>query len=354
MNILVLKPGVRSIDWSLTCAEASRSQAGQMDAAGIDRNLQALRAHLAGSRPEALAVRASCGGTGFRGPVVADSSSITALAGLVEEAPLHLPVVLSLLEGCRRVFPGMPTVLFFETAFFSRLPRRESTYGIDNELSESLGLRRQGYHGIYHEAACAHAIRSTGISPRSARVLSICLEPHPEIVAVLGNRPLMCTSGATPLEGLPGHTSCGELDPNIVLMLARKLGWGPEQINNALTRQSGLFGLAGCPVMLDDVFAPEAADLRLARSVLENRILSACGAGMAAAGGVDAIVFSGRFFTAGNTLGPWLSARLTFRGGNERRPPRWIGFGEPLDRVIAERAQIVLLESAAGRQLTPG
>jgi acetate kinase len=130
-----------------------------------------------------------------------------------------------------------------------------------------------------------------------------------------------------------------------VLMLARKQNWGPEQINTVLTQQSGLFGLVGHPVMLDDVFAPEPVDMELARSVLESRILSACGAGMAAMGGVDSIVFSGRFAQVGRILGPWLKARLTFRGGNEQRPPNWLCFDESLDAVLSERAEIVLFES---------
>ncbi len=343
MKILVLKPGVRSIDWSLPSDD---TRAGQMDAAHIDKNLKGLRGALADTLPEAIAIRVNHGGTKFRGPAIADASILATLTEMVPEAPLHLPIVLSLLESCSRVFPDLPTVLFFETAFFSRLPRRESAYGINSDLAQSLGLRRQGYHGIYHEAAGAYAIRQLGIPPRRARLLSICLEPHPEIAAVLGNRPVTCTSGATPLEGLPGHTSCGELDPNIVLTLARKLGWGPEQINTALTQRSGLLGLADRPVMLDDLFAADAADLAPTRAVLENRILSACGAGMAAMGGLDALVFSGRFHAAAKALGPWLATRLTFRGGNESHPPKWIGFEEPLDRVIAERAQIVLLESA--------
>ena len=221
------------------------------------------------------------------------------------------------------MFPNTPAVLLFETAFFAELPRRESAYGIDQELSETLGLRRYGYYGLLHEAACEYAAREhRSRRPRSTgRALSICLEAHPEVAAVIGRRPLMCTSGATPLEGIPGHSSCGELDPSIALMLARKLKWGPEQINTVLTQQSGLMGLVGRPVMLDDVLAAEAGDLEPAKNLLQNRILMACGAGMAAMGGVDDIVFSGRFASAGLTLGPWLRDRLTFRGGNENSPP---------------------------------
>jgi len=345
MNILVLKPGLRSIDYSFIGAATQHPRIGQLEVSNLDQNLQELIGTRSSDRPEALAVRINYGGKEFRGPAIADAHVIDKLKGLIPQAPLHLPTVLSFLESCHRVFPELPVVLFFETAFFSRLPRRESTYGIDKELSESMALRRYGYHGIYHEAACAHATRERKGPPRAGRALSICLEPHPEIAAVLGTRAIMCTSGATPMEGLPGHTSCGELDPSIVLMLARKLKWGPEQINGVLTQQSGLLGLAGNPVMLDDLFAPEAADLKLARSVFESRILSACGAGMAAMGGVDTIVFSGRFAQVGEILGPWLVARLTFRGGNERQPPEWICFTESLDRVLAERAENVLFES---------
>lgn len=345
MNILVLKPSLRSIDYSFIGAAIQHPRIGQLEVSNLDQNLQELIGALLPDIPEALAVRINYGGSEFRGPVMVDAHVIDKLTGLIPQAPLHLPTVLSFLESCHRVFPELPVVLFFETAFFSRLPRRESIYGIDKELSEALVLRRYGYHGIYHEAACAHATRERKNPPHVGRVLSICLEPHPEIAAVLGTRPIMCTSGATPLEGLPGHTSCGELDPSIVLMLARKLKWGPEQINCVLTQQSGLLGLSGGPVMLDDIFAPEAADLRLARSILESRILSACGAGMAVMGGVDTIVFSGRFAQVGEILGPWLVSRLTFRGGNEHRPPEWFCFTESLDRLLAERTEIVLFES---------
>ena len=76
----------------------------------------------------------------------------------------------------------------------------------------------------------------------SARIISICLEPQPEVAAVKGLRALMVTSGATPLEGIPGHTTCGQIDPSIVLTLSESAGWGPEKINTELTKQSGLLG----------------------------------------------------------------------------------------------------------------
>ena len=345
MNVLVFRQGLRSMDYSFIGAADQRPRSGRLEASDFDQSLQDLVRTLSPDKADALAVRVNYGGSEFREPVIADDQVLDTLRKLVPQAPLHLPTILSFLESCRRILPSLPAVLFFETAFFAQLPSRESTYGIDKDLSDSMELRRYGYYGTYHEAACAFAAREQKTPPRGGRVLSICLEPHPEIAAVLGGRPILCTSGATPLEGLPGHTSCGELDPSIVMMLARKQKLGPEQINNILTQQSGLLGLVGHPVMLDDVFAPDAKDMELARSVLESRILSACGAGMAVMGGVDTLVFSGRFAKVGEILGPWLVAKLTFRGGNERRAPQWLCYTESLDRVLSEQTENVLFEA---------
>jgi acetate kinase len=93
-----------------------------------------------------------------------------------------------------------------------------------------LALRRWGYHGLFHEAAsmeAGRAWRKRGFD-QPARILSICLEAQPEIAAVLGRRPITVTSGATPLEGLPGETNSGEIDPAVALALAGEAGLGPR------------------------------------------------------------------------------------------------------------------------------
>jgi acetate kinase len=298
---------------------------------------------------DAIAVRVPFGGQTFRGPTFVDEGVLARLEKMIPSSPLHLPHVMDLLVECRSAFGPVPQLLFFETAFFTHLPRREYVYGVDRDLARALHLRRFGFHGLYHEAACEDVVRLRllhGIQG-PARILSICLEPHPEVAAVMGGRPVYCTSGATPLEGIPGHTSCGELDPSIVLTLAHKLHWGPEQVNALLTRESGLLGLTGKRISIEDLFLSFDPALEAARAILQHRLLQACGAAIAAMGGIDSIVFSGRFVTAGESLGPWLETRLTFRGGNESRPPTWHCFKEPLGRIIADRAVATLLQQKA-------
>ena len=89
-------------------------------------------------------------------------------------------------------------------------------------------------------------------------ILSVCLEPRPELAACVGRRPVMVTGGNTPVEGLPGERSCGDLDPSVVLKLAHDTHWGPEEASRILTQESGLRGLAGRVVSLADVLQSRA------------------------------------------------------------------------------------------------
>jgi acetate kinase len=289
----------------------------------------------------AIALRGTFGGAAFRRPTLATDETTALLRDLAPQAPLHVPPLIGMAAACHEVFPSTPLVMAFETAFFAALPPREHSYGLDPALMQKWPMRRYGYHGILHEAACAHLNRSQrgdGLEAASRRILSICLEPKPEIAAVIGRRPVMVTSGATPLEGLPGQTSCGELDPSIVLALAETRRVGPEQMNDVLTRQSGLLGLTGKHVSLEQVLASPEPEMRQAAQLMRYRILQSCGAGMAATGGVDGIVFSGRYAHLGETLGPWLAQRLAFKGNPQAREIAWEVFSEPRTRILADMA----------------
>ena len=345
MNVLVLKPGCLGVEHTrFSDAERPAVANGAIkDYRGAEDGKQALaelRHNVDEAGPDVLAVRVIYGGETFRGPAVADADVIRQIEDLVPHAPLHLPLAVELLRDCEEVFPDILRVVVFETSFFVDLPACESAYALESGVSEALGVRRYGYHGVLHEAACGRAAQA--LSRRrmasGSRILSICLEAQPEVAAVLGHRPLMVTSGATPLEGIPGQHTCGAIDPSIVITIARQLGWGPEQINALLTQESGLLGLAGEPATFDELFSTRRDELRPVREMMRYRILLACGAGMAALGGLDAIVFSGRFAATGQILGPWLRERLisAAKGGSEGISVEL--FLESLDRVVADVA----------------
>jgi acetate kinase len=305
--------------------------------------------HAGSDEPEVIAIRSAFGGVEFPGPVVVTPEVMSRLNRLIPMAPLHIPVVRLLIRGAEERFPGVPVVLVFETSFFRDLPPREYLYAINREVADELGLRRYGFHGLYHQAACGSvsAGRSRNGSGQAGRIISICLEPKPEAAAIIGRRPVTVTSGVTPLEGIPGARTCGELDPSIVLYLQRKLGWGPERINRILTEQSGLLGLAGEPVTLKELYESDDAELKPVRERISYHLLQACGAGMAAMGGLDTIVFSGRYNQIGSIVGPWLSSRLDFSDGPIKKAIELKNFNEPLERIVSDIASVEVLRSAS-------
>jgi acetate kinase len=364
MNVLVLKPRQQTLDyclfaegWSRSVLEGKchdyRSDDGSHRAlAELSRRLRDIPQQLlTPPQPDLIALRGVFGGEEFRDPTVVNAKVIQRLEQLVPHAPLHIPATLSLLRACAQLFKKVPLVLVFETAFFVDLPLREFRYAIDHNLAKACGLRRYGFHGIMHESVSNQVARQRhemGLH-EPARMLSICLEPQPELAAILGNRPLMVTSGATPLEGLPGQTTCGELDPSIVIMLAQKKGWGPEQINNLLTRKSGWLGITGESVGLETLFASDKPECQLAREMFQYRLLQACGAGIAALGGLDVIAFSGRHAGVGVNLGMWLKEKLTLHRPPADKPIAIEFFSESVERVIADHACAAYLSAKTPR-----
>ena len=167
---------------------------------------------------------------------------------------------------------------------------------------------RFGFQGIFHEAACREVAGRVGGHP--PRVISLCLEPRPELAACVGGRPVMVTGGNTPVEGLPGERTCGDLDPSVTLKLAHDTPGGLEEANRILTCDSGLRGLVGRDVSLAELLDNSCQDLQLAQEVFVYSVLRACGAGIAALGGLDALVYSGRYAASGTALHAWLAPRL--------------------------------------------
>jgi acetate kinase len=291
--------------------------------------------------PAAIGIRVPFGGTEFPGPVAVDADVVRRLETLTPAAPLHIPALLELLQQCTAHFPGVPQVLTFDTAFFADLPEREHLYALDADLARVHGLRRFGYCGLHHAAAWQRAARSG-----ATRVISLCLEPQPELAAIQGGRPVYVTSGITPLEGLPGQTTCGDLDPGLVMLLAEELHYGPERLNTLFTRESGLKGLTGSALTFDELFAAPKTEFTLAREVICYRILQACGMAMAAMGGADAVVISGRYALAGRALAAWLKRQAVFQ--RQTVPVAFHYLRTPVERIVA--GQALLLARASARR----
>jgi acetate kinase len=352
MKTLVLWFSSKRLSWSLFVNEAGGPPARAasdaiadivFDERTIHDALCMAKCRFPGMEPEMLAIRVPYAGAGFRKPVIADSRVLQKLEELVPQSPIHMPRSVVLIRACQKLFAGVPIALFFETSFFTNLPGRECLYAIETMRQGKPEARRFGFHGLFHDAACNAALQrwtAQGNRKRPA-VLSAYLGNHSEIAGAVGNTALTVTSGASPLEGLPGSTMCGDVDPAVILEIAERKKWGPEQINTVISRQSGILGLTGEPSTLEDIFTKDKEAFLKARAVIQYRMLCAAGAAAAALGTVDLIVFSGPFAHLGNVLGPYLVSRLFTRGPKRHTPVEYFILPQSLDEIVAQGARTV-------------
>ena len=255
--------------------------------------------------PDFIVLKVQYGGMLFNQAELVNYDILKRLKSLAAEAPLHIPPVIELVTEFLKNRKSIPLVLVFETAFFTKLPEREACYAISSALTSKMHLRRFGFHGIFHQAAVEMSEHNG-----AKKLISICLEPRPEITAVIDGCPVLSTSGSTPLEGLPGEKSSGEIDPFIIIALNKKLDYGPEQINRILSENSGISGLIGKNITFPELFASKNPEIKRIKDFFQYRVLLACGSCIAAMGGVDLIVFSGRYHSIGENLQKFIRNKL--------------------------------------------
>ena len=236
------------------------------------------------------------GGEMINSSVVVDDRVKQIVKECFELAPLHNPPNLEGIEACEDIFPGVPQVAVFDTAFHTTLPEYAYLYGLPYALYKEDKIRRYGFHGTSHQYVCRTAADFLNRPLEELKIISCHLGNGCSITAVDGGRSIDTSMGFTPLEGLMMGTRCGDLDPAIVFYLMEHKQLDPRQINDLLNKQSGLLGLAGIGSSdLRDIFeASEGGNGQTdtALNVFAYRIKKYIGAYAFALGGIDAVVFT--------------------------------------------------------------
>ena len=100
--------------------------------------------------------------------------------------------------------------------------------------------------------------------------------------------------GFTPLEGLMMGTRSGDIDPAVLIHLARRAGMTIDDLDDLLNKRSGFLGMAGSNDLRDVGAAIARGDERaiLAFEVYVHRLRAYAGAYLAQLGGADVISFT--------------------------------------------------------------
>jgi acetate kinase len=262
--------------------------------AAVDAALAELRAQWpALGELDAVVHRVVHGGELFTAPVLVTGRVLEQLAGLDALAPLHNPPALRAIRAAMELFPRTPHVAVFDTAFHATLPPHAREYALPAEVRAHFGIRRYGFHGISHGGVAARAAAFLKRDMRGLRIVSCHLGSGASITAIDGGRSVDTSMGMTPLEGLVMGTRAGDLDPGVLLDLAKQMD--PNALEELLNRRAGMTGLTGTADLRDIERRASAgdADCILALSIYSHRLRKYIGGYAAVLGGIDAIVFTG-------------------------------------------------------------
>jgi acetate kinase len=247
---------------------------------------------------DAVGHRIVHGGHYFDGPAVVDEETIERVHELGELAPLHNYGAAKGIRAARKVLgPEVPMTTVFDTAFFASIPETSAIYAIPYELSLKHAIRRYGAHGTAHRYMDLRYGELTGRKAEGRSVVTLQLGNGSSVAAIRAGSAVDMSMGFTPLEGLVMGTRSGDIDPAVLVYLAKKEGMSIEDLDTLLNHKSGLLGVSGysndMARLMERYDAPDSARIRLAVNLFCHRVKKYIGAYLALLGGADAIVFGG-------------------------------------------------------------
>ncbi len=246
---------------------------------------------------DAIGHRVVHGGEKFSASVVVDESVKAGINECSALAPLHNPANLGGIVACETVFPGTPNIAVFDTAFHQSMPKHAFLYAIPTAYYENLHIRKYGFHGTSHKFVTDATAKYLGKPVAQTKLITCHLGNGSSLAAIDGGKVLDTTMGMTPLAGVIMGTRSGDLDPAVVLYLAREGKLSLDEIDTLLNKQSGLLGCAGTGSGdMRDLVTAAAAGKESAVTTLNmfaHRIALFIGGYYTLLGGADAVVFTG-------------------------------------------------------------
>ncbi|BGP00102.1 acetate kinase [Rhodotorula toruloides ATCC 204091] len=168
-------------------------------------------------------------------------------------APLHNHHAMLIVKECLEHLPDATSVLCFDTLFHRTIPQYRRSYAISTpEHKTPVPLVKYGFHGLSY----------ANILDQMAEELRKPKEEVNLVIAHLGSGGSCCliqngqstqtTMGVTPLEGLPGGTRSGTIDPSMIFHhtpdCSDTVKWSGRDITKAeyiLNKESGFRALCG-------------------------------------------------------------------------------------------------------------
>lgn len=237
----------------------------------------------------AISHRVVHGGALYKSSTVVTGQVLAELRTLNTLAPLHQPHNIAGIESFIRSFPRTTQVACFDTSFHTSLGSLETTFAIEQRLTDA-GVRRYGFHGLSYQYITQ---KLALLTPRaSGRAVLAHLGNGASLCATYENKSVATTMGFSALDGLMMGTRCGSVDPGVLLYLMDQ-GWSARDIEASLYKKSGLLGVSGSSADVRTLRASKDPKATFALELFTRRVVKEMGALTAVLGGIDLICFTG-------------------------------------------------------------
>ena len=277
------RAGERITDQILSGERVSHAQA-------FDALLKWFTATYTGWEIAAVGHRVVHGGDRYSQPTAIDAQVLAHLTGFTPLAPLHQPHNVAGIVALQTLLPNVPQVACFDTAFHRSQPEVAQMFGLPRAITAE-GVKRYGFHGLSYEfiarALPQHSSRADG------RVIVAHLGNGASMAAMVNRKCVATTLGFSTIDGLMMGTRCGNLDPGVVLHLMETKGLSVKDMTQMLYKESGLLGVSGISQDMRTLLASDKPEAEEAVNLFCYRIVRELGSLVAAAGGLDALVFTG-------------------------------------------------------------
>jgi acetate kinase len=236
------------------------------------------------------------GGAKFSGSMPITPAVVAKIEECIPLGPLHNPANLLGIKISQELFPGLPQVAVFDTAFHQTMPPRAYLYAVPYDWFAKHEVRRYGFHGTSHRYVSQQAVKQLGLDPEDHAIVTAHLGNGCSLAAVRNGESQDTTMGLTPVDGVVMGTRSGSIDPSIIAHMKKELRCTADHVMDELNRHSGLLGISGLSNDMRTLQEAAAGGHERAALAIDKFCYSVAkaAAGMIVSlGRVDALVFTG-------------------------------------------------------------
>jgi acetate kinase len=287
-------------------------------------------------KPDAIGFKAVHGGP-ISGAVRVNNQVIETMEQFADVAPAHNPAYIAAMRAFATKLPDVPQVAAFETAFHQTIPMSRQIYAIPHEWTETLGIRRYGFHGASHKYIATRVPELVG-KENCRRIISCHLGGSCSICAIENGKSVANSFGMTAQSGLPHNNRVGDFDTFALLKLLKQ-NIAIDDIFKRLSKEGGMFGMSGVSPDMRDVEREASrgnARAKLALDAFVESVRHYVGAYLVALCGCDVLVFTGGIGENGVSIRESICRNLEFAG---------IHLDHAKNQVRAQETKISAIES---------